>query len=59
MQLGQKLSQSSMNHQMGNKMKFQYSMGNKINNIENNSKKGLIHNALISQTKHQKSILER
>ena len=57
MQLGQKLSQSFMNHQMGNKKKFQYSLGTKINSIEN-SKKNLIHNHLINP-KQQKSILER
>jgi hypothetical protein len=59
MLLGQKLGLSSTNHQMGNKMKFNYSMGNKINSIEKNSKKSIIHNALNSQQKPQKSILER
>ena len=39
MLLGQKLGQSYKNHQMGNKMKFFHSMGNKINSIEKNSKK--------------------
>jgi len=57
MLLGQKLGLSSTNHQMGNKMKFHHSLGNKINSIEN-SKKGLIQNHLINP-KQQKSILER
>ena len=49
MLLGRKLGLSSTNHQMGNKMKFNYSLGNKINSIEKNSKKSIIHNALNSQ----------
>ena len=59
MLLGQKLGQSYKNHQIGNKMKYFHSMGNKINSIEKNSKKSIIHNALNSQQKPHKSILER
>ena len=58
MLLGQKLSHSSVAHQIGTKMKAHYNMGSKINNSINNGKSLINHIFNIPSQKH-KSILER
>lgn len=54
--LGQKL-QNSMNKHLGTKFKFNHSMGNKINTIENKNKRSTILSPVIN--KIRKSLLER
>ena len=56
MLLGQKITHSG--HQMGNKMKFHYSIGNKINNNIVNGK-SILNHIFNNPPKQTKSILER